>query len=576
MPEFESQSVINNPLSVIKSLYKGKDPRKEVGAIEYFQNFVKKYSNEIPSLTGPESTHRLRAKGLVRVTGMVQNQLANDYCLGSYDVVDEKTGSIVSTECGLWLEEMDAPSAGLQQRPNESMLVERRSVYVIQIPNLSHWVHHERTKHEGFKSPCDCIVRMYFDLGKELPMNEAAEFIGIWTPAKDRRPHVINCVHVGEIGSGWPLSPSFKLNKIAWEEDLTAIIPHISKIRKEVLHTITKALNGDRLTANYIFLHMISSVPMNRHIAGVVLGYFVLNITGCPESKEDDKDSFAAGVARLYQYFLPKVHLCSLSREIMNNKRWVPVKNHETDDLSYGRLQNTSNTYLLVNETALSDGKLERNGVPNLRALSTLVSEQRIEFDFVYHSVSFNTSMPTIIMSHGKSIVNCDAMIQLKQEKAVGEVSELLDTLCSISNVSTIGPAFIDGLFANVNPHKLQLWRKYMLLCRQINEKGLVMEKACSELAQRCFVAARSKKEEPAFTENDFHYQLNIVRAITMSYGESTMTIPRYNEMRVLEEDRIDNLPQRRKPGATAGGKTHMSTTTGGLPVINEGVAMET
>jgi len=508
---------------------------------------------------------------------MVQNQLNNDYCLGSYDIVDKKTDTVNSSECGLWLEESDELPAGFEQRPNESVLVERRSLYVIQIPNLSHWVHHEKSQPKGLKSPCDCIVRLFFDLGKDIPMNEAGEFIGIWTPSKGLTPHVINCVHIGAIGSGYPLSPSLSMNKTAWEEDLNAMKPHIPTIRKEVLQIITKAFYGDHLAANYIFLHMISSVPKRRHVAGVVLGYFVLNMTGCPESKEDDPESFAAGVARLYQYVLPKVHLCNLSREAMNNERWVPVKNHETDDVSYGRFQNTSDTYLLVNETALSDGKLERSGVPNLQALSTLVSEQRIEFDFVYHSISFDTSMPTMIMSDGKSVVKCDAVIQLKQEKTGGDdVNELLDTLCNSSKFPTKGPSFIDTLFANVNPHKLLLWRKYFLLCRQINEKGLEMAEDCSELAQRCFVAARSKEQVPAFTESDFHYQLNIVRAITMSYGESTMTIPRYNEMRRLEEDRIENLHESRKAVEGTCAKVQTAAVGGGLPVINEGVAMET
>merc|ERR1719427_1752172 len=125
-------------------------------------------------------------------------------------------------------------------------------------------------------------------------------------------------------------------------------------------------------------------------------------------------------------------------------------------------------------------------------------------------------------------------------------ISDMLTSSCNITGTSTTasttGPKFIDSLFASIHPHKLLLWRKYILLCRQINEKGLEMADECSELAQRCFVAARSKQQEPAFTESDFHYQLNIVRAITMSYGESTMTIPHYNEMRRLEDERIDNL----------------------------------
>jgi len=575
MWEYEPSSVICNPHKVIRSLYEGKDLKQDIGVHKYFRTFVEKYANEIPNLTGPESINRLTPNTLVRVVGMVQNQLANDYCLGSYDILDENTGNVRSSEVGLWQEEAVSAPDGCTQRVDESLLVARRSVYIIQIPNLSHWIHHEKTApKKGFKSPCDCIVRLYFDLGKDIAVNAAVEFIGIWTPATNVRPHILNCLYADELQSGYPLCPSLTMSPAAWDKEMASIKPHLHIIRKEILEMISKALCGDKLTATYVFLHMMSSVSRTRRIEGVILGYFVLNLTGCPESKADDDESFAAGLERLYQWFLPKVNLCHLDRQTMNNNRWVPVKNHETDELSYGLLQNTSDTFLLVNETALSDGKLERNGVPNLRSLVNLVADQKIDFDFVYHTLSFDTSMPTILMSNGKSMVKSDAMVEIKLDnRSQGEISKLMEMFCNINEVSTRGPTYIDSLFANVDPNKLTRWRKYFLLCRQINEKGLDMDKSCSELAQRCFVATRRKN--PGFTEGDFHYQLNIARTITMSYGESTMTIPRYNEMRGLEEDRNEGLPERRKPGnRKSQAFTRVQPGGGALPVIKE-VEME-
>jgi len=546
MREFEKHSVLKKPLSVIRALYQGRDVRQDIGVSQWFRKFINQNRSDIPLLAGPESQKLLTPKSLVRVLGMVQDQLPCDFCLGIYDVVEEKTGRVQSTQCGLWLEQADAPPPGHVHRPDKNMLVPRKSLYVTQIPNLAYWVEHERaTPGEGLKSACDCIIRLYFNLGDKIPMNTACEFIGVWSPAIEGGPHVLNCIWIEELGSGWPLSPNFKLNKNAWEEDMYALKPHIPVIRNEILELITKVLKGNQILANYILLHMISSVPKKRGFGGeVMLGYFVLNITGCPDSKEENCDSFAIAIHRLYESLFPKVHLCHMNRLSMNKERWVPMKNHETETLEYGRLQNTSDTFLIVNETALSDGKLVNNGVLNIRSLNTLVTEQRIEFDFVWSTVPFETSMPVIILSHGKSIINCNAMVHLSKTPEALEISDLLKSNCKITG-TYMSPSCIDALFDSLHPDKLLLWRKYILLSRQLNEKGMTMDESCSQLAQRCFVATRAKN--PDFTEKDFHYQLNILRAITMSYGESKMTITRYNEMRTLEEDRIAALPERLK-----------------------------
>lgn len=546
MREFEKHNVLTKPLSVIQALYRGRDVRQDIGVAQWFRKFIDQNRSDIPLLTGPESQKLLKPKSLVRILGMVQDQLSNDFCLGIYDIVEEKTGQVQSTQCGLWLEQADAPPPGHVHRPDKNMLVPRKSLYVTQIPNLAYWVEHERTTPgKGLKSICDCIIRLYFNQGDKIPMNTACEFAGVWSPAIDGEPHVLNCIYIEELGRGWPLSPNFELNKNAWEEDMYALKPHIPAIRKEILELMTKALNGNRILANYILLHMISSVPKKRGFGGgVMLGYFVLNITGCPESNEENRDSFAAAVHRLYESLIPKVHLCHMNRLSMNKERWVPVKNHETEKLAYGRLQNTSDTFLIVNETALSDGKLVNNGVLNVRSLNTLVTEQRIEFDFVYSTVPFETSMPVMILSHGKSIINCNAMVALWKSPEALEISDMLNSSCNITG-AYMTPSSIDALFKNLHPNKLLLWRKYLLLSRQLNGRGMTMEESCSQLAQRCFVATRAKN--PEFTETDLHYQLNILRAITMSYGESKMTITRYNEMRTLEEDRKAALPERLK-----------------------------
>jgi hypothetical protein len=49
-----------------------------------------------------------------------------------------------------------------------------------------------------------------------------------------------------------------------------------------------------------------------------------------------------------------------------------------------GELPNLSN--LLINETCMNEGKIEKNGVENIKAIATLIEEQQIIYNFQYYS----------------------------------------------------------------------------------------------------------------------------------------------------------------------------------------------
>lgn len=62
---------------------------------------------------------------------------------------------------------------------------------------------------------------------------------------------------------------------------------------------------------------------------------------------------------------------------------WQPKKNYDTNRLNtsvLGEIPTLSN--LLIDETLMNEGKIEKNGVDNIKAIATLIEEQNIQYNF--------------------------------------------------------------------------------------------------------------------------------------------------------------------------------------------------
>ncbi|KAG8310425.1 hypothetical protein J6590_064453 [Homalodisca vitripennis] len=81
------------------------------------------------------------------------------------------------------------------------------------------------------------------------------------------------------------------------------------------------------------------------------------------------------------------------------------LKNYETNRLESGLLQLSDKTHLVIDETMLEPGQLNDRGVRNCRALGSVISNQRLEYDFQFYPVEFNTDIPVLILSEGKSML---------------------------------------------------------------------------------------------------------------------------------------------------------------------------
>jgi hypothetical protein len=98
----------------------------------------------------------------------------------------------------------------------------------------------------------------------------------------------------------------------------------------------------------------------------------------------------------------------------------VPHKDHDRQQLVAAALQLANGTQLLVDETAMTDGRLNDTGwgqarilanvrahagVRNLAALRRLLVSQSIVYDFHYSTCTFDTDYSILIVSNAKSLI---------------------------------------------------------------------------------------------------------------------------------------------------------------------------
>lgn len=80
-------------------------------------------------------------------------------------------------------------------------------------------------------------------------------------------------------------------------------------------------------------------------------------------------------------------------------------KDYDCNRLASGVLQLSDNTHLVLDETKLTSGKVSPNGRKNYEAFASLISEQKVTYDFKYYTMEFQTDIPVIILSEVKSMI---------------------------------------------------------------------------------------------------------------------------------------------------------------------------
>lgn len=352
-----------------------------------------------------------------------------------------------------------------------------------------------------------CLAKLYDHQSSPLKVCDVVEFIGVFSahpaltdadeddswgrfnPPSSAVPR-LHILTFRKIETDWGLVPQ-PSNKNAYLLKLQALQKKVKSTRTSLLNHITCALGGDSMAAEALLMHLVSRVHYRR--TGLAIGKMVLSLTNAPPG-------LPAVVTAMVQNLLPSCKCLEVNISALNKGMFMAVKDYELNHLSQGELQAPKGTYFVLDETKLSEGKLEDRGVKNLSAIQQVMGEQKLVYDFKYHNLTFDTDLPMLVLSKGKSIFKTDCSIALNPSKNYPET------------------------YASPNAQVVAVWREYLLFARQLEVE--IPEKS-SKTIQDSFVEMR--KVNPKLDQKAMHLRMGFSRLLAVSFLENALTKERWD-----------------------------------------------
>jgi len=270
-----------------------------------------------------------------------------------------------------------------------------------------------------------------------------------------------------------------------------------SRIRSLIVDVLKKALIGDAVAAELLLLHFISHVYSRSE--SLALGKFSLNLY-----KVSAEHNFIDNIYRLMESLLEKTCYQDLSLESLNNKIYVPRKDYSSNRLVSGILQLSAHTNLMLDETKMANGQLNAEGVGNLTALGNVIRWQKLDYNFQFHKLEYETDIPVLVMSEGKSLLPNDVCVPLVPCEPV--TRECVDV--SYNAAVTLLNEFV---------HEA---RAYITLARGL---PYTLTEDMQKIVQEDFVGMR-KCSDSKVTADDLHQLLVMARLQTISLGAESLT----------------------------------------------------
>ncbi|XP_035256348.1 mini-chromosome maintenance complex-binding protein [Anguilla anguilla] len=292
----------------------------------------------------------------------------------------------------------------------------------------------------------------------------------------------------------------------------------LAAVRAELLEYLTHVLLGDVLAAEYLILHLISSVYARRDV--LPLGKFTLNLSGCPQNS-----AFTALLYRALQQLVTASFRIGMSLQNMNSMRLVPRKDYSANRLVSGVLQLAQNTSLFLDETALEQGQLDSAGVRNITALGNLITWQKVDYDFSFHHMEFPSNINVLIASEGKSLLPSDCQVHLQPKLAPPNLEE-----------------YLNALHAAVGPATLNKFRTYVSLLRTLDYS---ISDEITKAVEQDFVEMR-KDDPQSMSAEDLHRMLVVARLLCLSMGQTTLSQEQWMKAKHMEMLRTSRTEQQR------------------------------
>jgi len=390
------------------------------------------------------------------------------------------------------------------------------------------------------------IVKFYDVKDGDIKLNDMIEVVGILSLDPTM---AIDMIEEDEMGNSPSLPPPSlvpRIHVLSFKHLLhnnpllpvTSPFPPLQEVaRVELLTILTTCLLGDKLAAEYLLLHLISKVYLRRDV--LVLGKLSLNLHNMTTHEEWPKR-----LATLLSLFTTNSHYLPLSRDELDKSSFVPKKDFEANRLVAGTLQLGPSTHLWLDETAMTDGQLTAPGLKNLTALGNLITWQKLEYDFKFQSMEYDTDIPCLVMSEGRSMLPSDMQIMIKPSQVEARPDLISKTFSEVGS--------------SLNVELLDRIRQYITACR-LTEYSLTEQ--VMKAVQDDFVSMR--QAEQGMTVEDFHALLVLGRLISLSNGRTCLDPSDWDEAKRMEKERKDRsatLPARSGANLANGLPMHLNT----------------
>ncbi|KAF7830871.1 mini-chromosome maintenance complex-binding protein [Senna tora] len=575
-----------NPLGVVRSTFEkavasGSDPAsfdgKDWGIIDLFNDFL----SHQPTLSRVHSaTLRLvQPNTLVRFRGMIQDMFGNELYVGAYKVF------LLLSDGSVWRTNkfMDVAQFPIDSSADKRMW-ERRLLYCVPVPGQNAWTEtsseafmnhymdwtsqqrEKRRRADEESNDCEVsgdevqcspdtkkmredehpslpslshgamaessssgmsivpgldgsfLVKIYDSLESDLKLNDVFEFVGVL--ASDPVPQVDNedCEFFEDPLHHLPPNKVPRLHcfihrKLAVQDFLqnNPIIepkPHLVKeIRDALLRHLTTVLGNDNVAAHFMLLHLLSRV--HARVDALAVGKLSLNLT-C--FSKENVSVFGNLLSLTVKNLLPFTHCIPLTVEYLNTTPLAPRKDYDTNRLVTGVLQLAEGSHIIVDETKLEAGTLNSMGVENARLLKNLMELQKLEYDFKYYKMEMATDIQLLVLSEGKSnILPADVVVPFR-------------------------PSVVSSIDAVVE-ESLQAWRWYLATVRLLPHS---IESEMQKVVENDLVAAR--QADRSLNPQDFSRWLTMGRLMSLSFGETSLSLEHWQMVKELEKLRSERL----------------------------------
>ncbi|XP_007566986.1 mini-chromosome maintenance complex-binding protein [Poecilia formosa] len=396
----------------------------------------------------------------------------------------------------------------------------------------------------GEKGP-SCLVKVYEDW-ERFKLNDTLQVFGILSvspalsaladekdsfldpaagleSAAEQRVHSppaslvprLHLLHAERLVHNNPLLPNAALQDNS--AFLSSALGEMAAVRAELLSYFTHVLLGDALAAEFLLLHLLSSVYSRRDV--LPLGKFTLNLSGCPAT--------AAYTQRLYQIvqqLVPSSFYLAMSLQNMNQMRLVPRKDYVANRLVSGALQLASSTSLFLDETQLEPGQLDTTGVRNVTALGNLITWQKVDYDFNFHQMEFPCNINVLIASEGRSLLPSDCHIHLQPQVAPPHMEDYLSSI-------------------HVHPQASSQLNKFRVFLSVARLLDYSISDEVTKAVEDDFVDMR-KDDPQSISADDLHRMLVVARLLSLSLGQTSLTRDSWLRAKHIEMLRRSRMEQ--------------------------------